>query len=238
MNVPRHSSTTETLRVADAWRHLVSCGADVRALAASHRVLQDSPRSLVCEASTPDGIVVVKRSRRQERSRWIQATGLWRHGEGVRAFDLLQQLSAAGVPVPEPVAAVDVRQGARVLESWVAYRHVEGEACACVDAPAIAELLVRLHAVGWVHRDPHVRNFLRTRDGLVMVDCVSARRRRGGFARAYDFVLLEKCCPSFRAAGVVSPATGSWLRLARLGCRTMVAWRRLKFRIRGSWGRE
>ncbi len=224
----------ETVRVARAWRALVRSRADLLAIAAAGRVVHDTPRSLVVVADTPAGPLVVKRSRRQERSRWLQATGWWRHGEGVRAFDLLARLAADGLPVPEPVAAADTRRGGFVVASWLAYRLVEGTPGTCEDAPAVARVLARMHALGWVHRDPHVRNFLRSDDRLVLLDVVSVRRRHSSWARAYDYALLEKCCPRWRADAAGVPVAASWLRLARVGCRAMVAWRALKRRVRSA----
>jgi tRNA A-37 threonylcarbamoyl transferase component Bud32 len=221
-----------TLRVAPRWAARVTSGADVLALADAGQPIHDTPRNLVLVTQAPGARLVVKRSRRQERSRWIRVTSLWRPGEGVRGFDLLARLAADGLPVPEPVAAFDTRHRGLVVASHLVYAFVEGEPCTCADAPAIALVLRAMHARGWVHGDPHARNFLHARDGVVLLDCVSARRRATRFARAYDFVLLRKCCPGWRPSAEAGLEEDAWFRLAALGSRTMVAWRWLKARLR------
>jgi heptose II phosphotransferase len=204
----------------------------VAALAATGTLVHDSPRSRVIVARHDGVDLVVKRSRRQEASRWIQFTSLWRSGEGVRSHDLLTRLTAAGLPVPAPVAAFDRRRGGLVVESWLVYRYIDGDVCGPTDAPRIAGLLRQMHDAGWVHRDPHVKNFLKTSAGLAMVDVGAARPRRSAFARAFDVVLLDKCCPGSASAYPGFDPRSRWHRLARAYGATLVGWRRLKARLR------
>lgn len=222
-------------RAAEVKPGLASLDAVV-ALAATGTLVHDSARSRVAVARHEGATLVVKRSRRQETSRWIQLTSLWRAGEGVRTHRLLSRLEAAGLPVPAPVAAFDRRQRGLVVESWLVYRLVAGEACDCTDAPAVAALLRQMHDAGWVHRDPHVGNFLRTPAGLSMIDVGTARARRSAFARAFDVVLLDKCCPGSAELYPGYDRRAPWSRLARLWSRTLVGWRRIKARVRGFGG--
>lgn len=201
-------------------------------LAAHGTLVHESSRSRVV-LCRHDGVdLVVKRSMRQESSRWIQLTSLWRAGEGVRTAGLLTRLRRSGLPVPEPVAAFDRRRRGIVIESWLVYRHVEGEPCGCAEAARIAALLRRMHEAGWVHRDPHVRNFLQTSTGLAMIDVGNARARTSRFARAFDVVLLDKCCPGSGRFYPDLDARSRWYRLARAASRSLVRWRRLKAWLR------
>ena len=181
-----------TLTVAPDWEpSLGDVARALRLLDEAGEPIHDSERSTVWAVRHGDAALILKRSKMQERRPWLQLLSLVRGGEGSRSFRNLRRLSEAGFRVPEPIMALDRRRFGFVVESWHAYRRLDGDACTCADAALIARTLRRLHDAGWVHRDPHVKNFL-TLDGEIgMIDCVRARPWRFGYARRYDVVQLN-----------------------------------------------
>ncbi len=119
------------------------------------------------------------------------------------------------------------------MASWHAYRYLDGDACTCADAALIARTLKHLHDRGWVHRDPHVRNFLKHGGEAGIIDCAKARPWRSGYARRYDLVLLNKCCPGARAFYPGFSTSDSLYVLAQWHNNWIVRWRRIKRRARG-----
>lgn len=226
-----------TLTVAPAWKASLGDASRVLDLLLHPDTLvQENDRGSVSVVRHGEAVLVVKRSKTQERRRWIQLLSLCRGGEGSRAFRNMSRLRDAGLRVPEPVLALEQTHRGFVVASWHAYRYLDGQACTCADAALIARALKHLHEHGWVHRDPHVRNFLKDGDRASIIDCAKARPWRSGYARRYDLVLLNKCCPGAR---VLYPgfSASDWLyRLAQLHNSWIVRWRRVKQRVRGLCG--
>ncbi len=226
-----------TLTVAPAWRDALGDPAAVRALAERPGTrLRETSRGTTSIVRFGGDRLVVKRSLIQERRRWIQWHSLYRGGEGARAYRNLARLREAGVRVPEPVFALEETRCGFVVASWHAYRHLEGEACTCADAPLVARTLKGLHDAGWVHRDPHVRNFLKHAGEAGIIDCARARPWRFGYARRYDLVLLDKCCPGACVHYPGWSESDALYRLAERHNGWIVLWRRVKRTVRGWFG--
>jgi tRNA A-37 threonylcarbamoyl transferase component Bud32 len=195
------------------------------------KTVQENNRGVVSLIQYNGATFVVKRSRIQENWRWAQFTSLYRSGEGTRTLRQMAAMQAAGLPVPEPVLALEKRVCGFVVASWCMYRYLEGQVCDCGQAHLVAEMLKQMHQQGWVHRDPHVENFLHNGAQIGIIDCAKARPWRSQYARMYDVVLLNNCCPgSARAYGV--SARDPWYRLAALHNRQIKLWRRVKRIIR------
>jgi heptose II phosphotransferase len=225
------------LTVAPAWTASLGDAARVLDLLdRPDRLVQENERGSVSMLRHGEAVLMLKRSKTQEQRLWIQLHSLYRGGEGLRAFRNLARLRDAGLRVPEPVLALERRCFGFVVESWHAYRYLDGEACTCADAPLIAVTLGRLHDRGWVHRDPHVKNFLKRGGEAGIIDCVRARPWRFGYARRYDVVLLNKCCPGARAFYPGFSDSDPLHVLAQWHNDRVVQWRRVKRVVRGWFG--
>jgi len=223
-----------TLTVAPAWKASLGDPARVLALLQSPDTLvQENDRGSVSIVRHGEAVLVVKRSKTQERRRWIQLLSIYRGGEGARAFRNMRRLHEAGLLVPEPVLALERTRWGFVVVSWHAYRHLHGQACTCADAALIALSLARLHERGWVHRDPHVRNFLKDDNRVSIIDCARARPWRCSYAQRYDVVLLNKCCPGSREFYPGFSASDPLYVLAQWQNNWIVLWRRVKRAVRG-----
>lgn len=226
-----------TLTVAPAWAAAVGGTGRVRELLRQPgSLVHENDRGFVYTTMFAGALLVLKRSKIQERRPWIQLTSLYRGGEGARAFSNLVRLHEAGLPVPEPVFAIEQARAGFVVASWHAYRYVDGEPCSCADADGIAKALKAVHDQGWVHRDPHVRNFLKDGSRISIIDWARARPWRSAYAQRYDVVLLDKSCPGacLRYPGL--PAADPLYRLAQRHNAWVVGWRRVKRRMRAATG--
>jgi hypothetical protein len=225
------------LTVAPAWS--TSLGDAVRVLDRLQHPdtkVQENDRGSVSFHRIGGDVLVAKRSFTQERRRWVQLTSIYRGGEGARAFRNIRRLQAAGLPVPEPVLTLERKRWGFVVASWHAYRYLEGRVCTCADADLIARALKDLHEHGWVHRDPHVRNFLREGDRASIIDCAKARPWRSTYAQRYDLVLLNKCCPGARDVYPGFSASDWRYGMAQRHNNWVVRWRRVKRTVRGWCG--
>lgn len=195
------------------------------------KILQIHNRGQVFLIQHLDLQFIVKRSLTQEQRWWTQFTSWYRDGEGERTLRNMEKLYTSGLPVPEPVFMLEKKRFGFVTASWSVYQYLEGQPCTCAEADRIAAMLRKLHQHGWVHRDPHVKNFLLHNNHIRMIDCTRARPWNSRYARMYDVVLLNKCCPgSMKYYGVPD---GDWIyKLAQWQCSLLVSWRRLKRKLR------
>jgi tRNA A-37 threonylcarbamoyl transferase component Bud32 len=226
-----------TLTVAPAWKASLGDSARVLDLLQHPDMLvQENDRGVAVILRIGGATLVAKRSKTQEQRRWIQLSSIYRGGEGWRAFRNMSRLRDAGLPVPEPVLALERTRWGFVVASWHAYRYLDGQECTCADAALIARALKQLHEHGWVHRDPHVRNFLRNGDRASIIDCAKARPWRSTYARRYDLVLLNKCCPGARVSYPGFSPSDPLYHLAQLHNNWIVRWRGVKRAVRGWFG--
>jgi tRNA A-37 threonylcarbamoyl transferase component Bud32 len=225
------------LYVFPAWQGMFQSLADVRALLAHpEQVIQQNSRGEVFLVRYQDMRFVAKRSLLQENRRWTQFTSLYRSGESGRMMRNMAKLYELGLPVPEPVLALEKRRFGVVVVSWSVYRYLEGTPCTCAQAGPIARMLKTLHQHGWVHRDPHVKNFLLHDGEIQILDCARARPWKSTYAQMYDLVLLEKCCSGSQSLAGYGIGERAWMyRLAKLQNLQIQRWRRVKRQARAFW---
>jgi tRNA A-37 threonylcarbamoyl transferase component Bud32 len=195
------------------------------------KVIQKNNRGIVALIRHNGLLFIAKRSLLQENNRWAQFTSFYRQGEGMRMLRNMHKLSTLKLPVPEPVLVLEKKQYGFVVASWSLYRYLEGQHCTCVQSDQIANTLRTLHEKGWVHRDPHVKNFLFHEGEIRIIDCTRAKPWRSRYAQMYDVVLLDKCCPGSRKQYSV-PATLLLYRLAKFQNTLIQRWRSIKRTLR------
>ena len=106
----------------------------------------------------------------------------------VKEYQVLEALSVAGLPVPEPLAAICVRDG-RLYSGWLMTRRImHSVPLADVigsrrDTPDLwretGACIRRFHDFGLVHADLNARNILVAEDGIHLIDFDQARFRPG-----------------------------------------------------------
>ncbi len=194
-------------------------------------IIQQTKHSLVLLVSYNQIPFIAKRSLTQERRLWAQLTSLYRRGEGTRTLRNMHKMYTLGLPVPEPVLVLEKHRLGCVVASWSVYRYLEGETCTFDHAPQIARTLKQMHQLGWVHRDPHVWNFLEYHGEIRILDCARARPWRGKYAQMYDVVLLDKCVAG--SASHYGISENDWVyRLAKRYNLLLQWWRKAKRTLR------
>lgn len=206
------------------------------------RALRDDARSRVllfdalpgAGSGAPPSRWVAKRPVWRDGRLWNRLVTWLRPGEARQAFERALDLQASGFPVPRPLACLERRAGGLVVESWFWYEYAEGRPVEEADWPRVVELLVSLHDAGWIHRDPHLANWLKGERGICALDANPRRLTRGPRGRrdaAYDFVQLRNCEP--RLLPLLPGVGGRDWRRAEARYARELAWRWLKRKLRG-----
>lgn len=195
------------------------------------KILQQHNRGIVLLIQQHEKQFIAKRSLTQETRWWAQLTSIYRDGEGARTLHSMQQLHELGLPVPEPVLILEKKRWGLTVASWAVYRYLKGETCSFAHSAQIARTLKALHEKGWVHRDPHVWNFLLHHGEIRILDCARARSWNSRYAKMYDVVLLDKC--SSGSAEQYGVSERDWVyRLAKFHNRGIQSWRKIKRKVR------
>ena len=125
-------------------------------------------------------------------------------------------MASDGINTPRPVLLMQKQNNRMVVNSWLVYRFVDGELLTSKNAEEIVRFVKGMHAAGWVHRDPHPGNFIRTPDGVATLDPIKARQSVSPYLRAYDVVLMEHDMPA--AVDIFGKyQLHFWYKLARTG---------------------
>jgi len=206
------------------------------------RILKDDRRSLVIllpelpdsnggHALSGGGPWVCKRPRWRDGRGWHRLLSLFQPGEMHRAFDAALRLLELGIATPQPLLLMEHRRWGLMVESWLVYRYVPGEAVGEEQWPLVVEALKSLHSAGLRHGDPHLANWLK--DGLGGVVALDSGPRPMRFLLAddaYDFVLLRNCVPAVRP---LLPLQDTWKwRVAEARNAWVQGWRRVKRKVR------
>ena len=154
--------------------------------------------------------VFLKRWEYDRREVWLRSALKWNWPvwSGPRELENLLTLAAAGLRVPRPLAAGERDEGPR-RRSFVALEALPGtplEQLAPPAAPAarrartraVADLVRRLHAAGFWHKDLYAGNvFWDEAQGPGLIDCERVERRAGGPPwrwRVKDLAALHGSC--------------------------------------------
>ena len=151
------------------------------------RVLMDRRRSLVKVVDVGHDQLVLKQPRNKNNNRWIRLTTLWRKGAASAEFHDLVRLQQFGLAGSMPVAVFQKRKAAMVVDSWLVYEYVPGGSTRESHYPEIVRFIQNLHDQGFLHKDPHVDNFIADGSRVVAIDCALVRNIYGSVGRAYNW---------------------------------------------------
>lgn len=177
---------------------------------------------------TPFGPAVLKQylrggwAARLSRDRYVFSG--YQRSRPMQEFRMLELLSGAGLPVPEPLAAICVRDGAS-YSGWLMTRRIEDvEPLADQVAenrcdPAVwretGACIRRFHDFGLVHSDLNARNILVGKDQAVFLIDFDRSRIRKGDERSYKANLerLRRSLEKFRPESDPGDLDSGWMSL-------------------------
>ncbi|WP_297599282.1 lipopolysaccharide core heptose(II) kinase RfaY [uncultured Cetobacterium sp.] len=91
----------------------------------------------------------------------------------------------------EPIAVM-VRRGLFLEESFILMEYVAGDIIRTTeDIDEIMEMVKKIHSVGIYHGDLNTSNFIKTHEGIKIIDSQAKREYMWHFKRAYDILTLK-----------------------------------------------
>jgi len=197
-------------------------------------ILKQDHRSEVGLVTIGEVKYVIKKFTIQENWFWFQMTSLLFPTVGEIAFRNGIGLSESNIETPTPSLLLQQKKWGSIVKSWLVYPFMEGSSLSLSDGKSMVRFVKSMHTKGWIHRDPHPANFIRTTDCIATIDPIKARKRGGRYLMAYDIVLLSHDIPT--AAEIYGKdELGLWWNIATFGHQLIRIYRAIKHSIRSAF---
>ena len=159
-------------------------------------VLREHHRSQVLKVNSQGNSYVVKTPNNKNKSLWIQFTTLYRNSEVVKDLKSQLLLNSLKIKTVEPVAALEIRKFGAVVNSKIIYQFKEGSQISTAHFPAMIFIMKTLHNNGYLHDDPHTKNFLQHNHEVFAIDCKPRNNMFGQIGIAHNFITLARRSPN------------------------------------------
>lgn len=117
---------------------------------------------------------------------------LFKKGEGLTSFINIETAKNMGLDFFIEPLAVMVKRGVFLKESFILMKYIDGEIIRTVeDIDIIMDMVEKLHEKGIYHGDLNTSNFIKTIDGIKIIDTQAKRERGWYFKRAYDILTMK-----------------------------------------------
>lgn len=116
----------------------------------------------------------------------------FKKGEGLTSFLNIEAAKNMGLEFFIEPLAVMVKRGLFLKESFILMKYIDGEIIRTVeDIDIIMDMVEKIHEKGIYHGDLNTSNFIKTSDGIKIIDTQAKRERFWHFKRAYDILTLK-----------------------------------------------
>ena len=116
----------------------------------------------------------------------------FKKGEGLTSFLNIEAAKNMGLEFFIEPLAVMVKRGLFLKESFILMKYIDGEIIRTVeDIDIIMDMVEKIHEKGIYHGDLNTSNFIKTSDGIKIIDTQAKRESFWHFKRAYDILTLK-----------------------------------------------
>ena len=179
-------------------------------------VLRDHHRSQVFKVNHQGKEFVIKSPDNKNKSLWIQFTTLYRDSEVVKDLKSQLLLKSLKIKTVKPVAALETRKLGAVVDSKIIYQYKKGTEISSAQFPAMITIMKALHTNGYIHDDPHTKNFLQHNHHVFAIDCKPRNNWFGQLGIAHNFITLARRSPDSQEIYKLAGASPSTHRLYKL----------------------
>lgn len=117
---------------------------------------------------------------------------VFKKGEGLTSFLNIEAAKNMGLDFFIEPLAVMVKRGLFLKESFILMKYIDGEIIRTVeDIDIIMDMVEKIHEKGIYHGDLNTSNFIKTSDGIKIIDTQAKRESFWHFKRAYDILTLK-----------------------------------------------
>ena len=116
----------------------------------------------------------------------------FKKGEGLTSFINIDRAKEMGLDFFIEPLAIMIKRGLFLKESFILMEYIDGEIIRTVeDIDIIMDMVQKIHEKGIYHGDLNTSNFIKTADGIKIIDTQAKKERFWHFKRAYDILTLK-----------------------------------------------
>lgn len=116
----------------------------------------------------------------------------FKKGEGLTSFINIDAAQNAGIDFFIEPLAIMVKRGVFLKESFILMDYIEGENIKTVDdIDVIMDMVQKIHEKGIYHGDLNTSNFIKTKEGIKIIDSQAKREHFWHFKRGYDILTMK-----------------------------------------------
>lgn len=117
---------------------------------------------------------------------------IFKKGEGLTSFINIDKAKEEGLNFFIEPLAVMVRRGVFLKESFILMEYIDGDIIKTVeDIDIIMDMVEKIHEKGIYHGDLNTSNFIKTKNGIKIIDTQAKRESLWYFKRTYDILTLK-----------------------------------------------
>ena len=158
------------------------------------QILRKHHRSFVEKKQLNNVEYVVKQPNNKNNSKWNSFTTLYRDSEVLRDLKSQFLLDEIGIQTVVPVAALEKRKFGMVIDSKILYCYKVGSEITEQHYPKMLEIMNILHTNGYLHDDPHTKNFLQEQDNVFVIDCKPKKNCFFEIGITHNYISLARRC--------------------------------------------
>ncbi|MGL5461027.1 MAG: lipopolysaccharide core heptose(II) kinase RfaY [Cetobacterium sp.] len=117
---------------------------------------------------------------------------VFKKGEGLTSFINIDKAKKMGFNFFIEPLAVMVKRGLFLKESYILMEYIDGDCIKTTeDIDVIMDIVEKIHEKGIYHGDLNTSNFIKTRDGIKIIDTQAKKERFWHLKRAYDILTMK-----------------------------------------------
>lgn len=117
---------------------------------------------------------------------------IFKKGEGLTSFINIDRAKKMGFNFFIEPLAVMVKRGLFLKESFILMEYINGESIGSIDEiDTIMDMIQKIHEKGIYHGDLNTSNFIKTEDGIKIIDTQAKIEKIWHFKRAYDILTMK-----------------------------------------------
>lgn len=153
---------------------------------------KNTERNYVAKIEIGDKFYVLKSPKAEIIIPQRKIQTIFKKGEGLTSFINIDRAKNMGLDFFIEPLAVIVKRGLFLKESFILMEYIEGDIIRTIeDIDKIMEMVEEIHKKGIYHGDLNTSNFIKTENGIKIIDTQAKKERFWHFKRAYDILTLK-----------------------------------------------
>ncbi|MEG0023379.1 MAG: lipopolysaccharide core heptose(II) kinase RfaY [Cetobacterium sp.] len=154
---------------------------------------KDTERNFVARVEIAGKQYVLKSPKAETVIPQRRVQTMFKKGEALNSLMNLSQYAKEGYNEFIVPRVVVVKRGMFIEESFILMDYIEGEILRTEeDIDSVVEIVKHIHSAGIYHGDLNTSNFIKTKDGIKIIDTQGKRENFWNFKRSYDILTLKR----------------------------------------------